>query len=600
MNVTIDDRGALRRIAIIGKLETRTSCESLIIALRHSPQHIRRIEVSFFDAMSLPCAVVEALASKLLGDSSKLSVQTYHPYLAHYLVRMGIPVSMIASRPIANRSPQTHIALIGATAEAIEKTAALIEALPPSNATLFIIQQPPTARHSNNAAQTTPEFRLDSLLKTHNDHYQILIPSQLSQIQPQTIYIAPSNYHIKIANGLLYLTRDRKIADARPSIDALFKSAALEFGAHLIGIILGAHAKTDGSEGVRALLRHGGIALIDADAGLPFETENTHPPHADALFFNGLSLPEISSFLGSALSCGSPKPQATLPTISIPATPTETTNNHDNTLSPILIRNFLTALYARYGYDFLGYQEKTLARRIQHVMNALSIPDFFEFQRRALTNPDVFQRFFLEMSIDVTRFFRHPQQLRLLREEILPYLDSFPHPRIWSAGCATGEEVFSLAIILEELGMLDKIRIFATDISPHALDQAYAGLFPTANLEQDRTHYLESGGKRIFDHYVANNNFFLKISERLRERVLFHQHSLVQDGVFNQFEFIICRNVLIYFHTEQQDKIMRHFANALHPEGFLVLGPQERLISNVGKSLFREYLPSSRVYRRKS
>lgn len=287
-----------------------------------------------------------------------------------------------------------------------------------------------------------------------------------------------------------------------------------------------------------------------------------------------LNIYEICSFIGSALAEDGARRQPSQPAI----------------------QTFLEAINARYGYDYRGYQEGTVERRIQNIMAMLRIDSFFELQRRVLADPEVFRWFFLEMSIEVTGFFRHPEQIRLLREEIFPYLESFPNLRIWSAGCASGEEVFSLAIVLDELGMLAKARIFATDINTDALSQAQAGLFPLDKLEENRANYLNSGGPRRFDDYVENNGLYLKVAERIRERVLFHQHSLVQDGVFNEFELIVCRNVMIYFKPELQKAVMSRFVKSLHPEGFLLLGPQEGTLASDSGEWFTEYKPHSRLY----
>jgi chemotaxis protein methyltransferase CheR len=246
----------------------------------------------------------------------------------------------------------------------------------------------------------------------------------------------------------------------------------------------------------------------------------------------------------------------------------------------------------------LGYQQGTLERRVDKLVRLMGERDFFEFQREVLSDPAAFQHFFLEMSINVTSFFRHPDQFRLLREEVLPYLDSFPLIKVWSAGCATGEEAYSLAFLLDELGILDKTYLFATDMNPHVLRQAEAGLFPISCLEESRLNYQLSGGKRRFDDFVENvHGMYLKVPERIRRRILFHHHSLVHDGVFNEFQLIVCRNVLIYFVPALQKKVMERFANSLHRDGFLMLGPSESLGSGAGERWFTAFRGDLKAYR---
>ncbi|OHX15040.1 hypothetical protein BI347_13385 [Chromobacterium sphagni] len=242
-----------------------------------------------------------------------------------------------------------------------------------------------------------------------------------------------------------------------------------------------------------------------------------------------------------------------------------------------LLELFLQALVSHYGYDFRHYQRESLQRRILNLMTQFNLRNFAEFQRAVLSDAALFERLCAELPVGVTSFFRHPAQLRQLREEVLPYLASFPMIKLWSAGCSTGEEAYSLAIILDELGLLDRSHLFATDLNPYLLELGSSGLFPSGPLAVNREHYLASGGPRLFDAYLSGNGRFLAIDDRLRQRILFHRHSLTDEGIFNEFQLILCRNVLIYFDAELQRQVLRRFARSLHAEGFLALGPQDGL-----------------------
>lgn len=561
MSFAVAGQVGARRFNIPGRLDTRDDRDALIAALDELSTEVPTVDLCFYDALTLPASVVDAIAA-LKGRGVPVRIHVYHNYLAHYLTRLGIPSRIVAN--VAASDPRGRIEAIAVVggAERVDAVLALIQGLPDAPVAVFVALQLPT----------DAEAPLDRLLKAPLEHYRIELPTRLTPIHARTIYIAPPDHHMKVANGLLYLTRDRQMHERRPSFDALFESVAAEYGAGAVGVLLGGSGG-DGSAGVCALTEHGACVLAEeGETCEPHHPAQTapragHPTHR-------LSLGEIGGFLAGALTRGEQMPSLTL------------------------VEGFLAAAHARYGYDYRGYQPDTVKRRIRNVMTLLGCRSFFDFQRRVLTDPEVFRRFFLEMSVEVTSFFRHPEQLRLLREEVLPYLDSFPNLRIWSAGCATGEEVFSLAIMLDELGMLAKTRIFATDLNPHALDQAQSGLFPLERLADDRANYLASGGSRTFDDYVENNGLYLKMPERLRERILFHQHSLVQDGVFNEFELILCRNVLIYFRSEEQRRVMARFGDALHPDGFLVLGSREGLLDDESKRIFAPYKGgASRIYR---
>ena len=185
-----------------------------------------------------------------------------------------------------------------------------------------------------------------------------------------------------------------------------------------------------------------------------------------------------------------------------------------------------------------------------------------------------------------------------LRQQVLPYLSSFPVIRIWSAGCATGEEAYSLAMLASELGIDKKCRIFATDINQHLLDIAATATYPLEELAIAQSNYSQTGGTGEFDNYIDVNSRYLSLKDNCKKLPTFHQHSLVNDGSFNEFQLIICRNVLIYFDTELQTKILQRFLLSLHRDGFLVLGPQDGLDVLARSVGFTPYIKGTTIYRR--
>jgi chemotaxis protein methyltransferase CheR len=257
----------------------------------------------------------------------------------------------------------------------------------------------------------------------------------------------------------------------------------------------------------------------------------------------------------------------------------------------------LEAVEAKYGYAFNAYAQGTLQRRITKLMTETKHDSFYTFQKAILTQAFSFERLFLELSIGITEFFRHPEQLAHLRNHVLPYLESFPHIRIWIAGCASGETVYSLAILLEEAGLLDKTQIYATDINPLYLQQARNGLYGIDNLKKIRDNYSLSGGVGTFDNYIEDHGRFVAIIPRLKEKILFYHHSLVSDGVFNEFQLIICSNVIIYFNKALQKKVMELFSRSLHKDGFLMLGLKEGINPGQGKRFFHEENTKMKIYR---
>lgn len=231
----------------------------------------------------------------------------------------------------------------------------------------------------------------------------------------------------------------------------------------------------------------------------------------------------------------------------------------------------------RYGYDFTHYTIASLSRRINQLCLLDNFASFAELRYRVLHEPEYMQRFVEKMTVNVTEMFRDPSFFLRLRHEILPKLGTSPFIRIWIAGCATGEEAYSLAILLQEAKLLHKSLIYATDINPSVLEQAKRAVIPMANLKSYVENYQLSGGKADFSSYYTANYKWVKLTSSLQERIVFASHNLVSDASFNSFQLILCRNVLIYFDTQLQAKVLSLFDESLETLGYLALGSQETL-----------------------
>jgi chemotaxis protein methyltransferase CheR len=223
----------------------------------------------------------------------------------------------------------------------------------------------------------------------------------------------------------------------------------------------------------------------------------------------------------------------------------------------------------------------------------------YDLKYTLLNNEAVFQHFLQEVTVNVTELFRDPQYYKILREKVLPILASYPIIKIWHAGCSTGEEVFSMCILLEEAGLLKRTKIYATDINLNNLEKARNGILPLRNMREYTTNYQQSGGKRDFaDYYTAMYDNAI-IHEELRSAVIFSQHNLVSDNVFNEFQLITCRNVMIYFNKQLQDRVLQLFHDSLSPLGFLSLGLKESLHFSSVKDSFDAIDAQTKIFRRK-
>lgn len=241
------------------------------------------------------------------------------------------------------------------------------------------------------------------------------------------------------------------------------------------------------------------------------------------------------------------------------------------------LKEILQLLLHRYGYDFTGYAEGSLLRRVNRFAKEIQSLSGYDLKYTLVNDESAFHRFVEEVTVNVTELFRDPLYYKIMREKVLPVLASYPTIKIWHAGCSTGEEVFSMCILLHEAGLLKRTRIYATDINPANLEKAKSGIMPLRNMKEYTSNYLQSGGKRDFaDYYTARYDNAL-INEELRSGIIFSQHNLVSDNVFNEFQLISCRNVMIYFNKALQDRVLKVFHESLSSLGFLTLGLKETL-----------------------
>jgi len=237
----------------------------------------------------------------------------------------------------------------------------------------------------------------------------------------------------------------------------------------------------------------------------------------------------------------------------------------------------LNDLFTRYGYDFTEYSRASILRRVQRLFTLDKFPSFAEFRYRLQNDSPYFRRFVEEITVNVTEMLRDPGFYKTLRTTILPILATYPFIRIWHAGCSTGEEVYSMAILLKEAGLLHKSLLYGTDINPQVIEKARKGIFPVTQMQKYSENYIQSGGVKDFSIYYTANYHLAKFDSSLTGKMIFSTHNLVSDFSFNEFQLILCRNVLIYFERELQSKVFKLFDYSLENFGYLALGSKESL-----------------------
>jgi chemotaxis protein methyltransferase CheR len=267
-------------------------------------------------------------------------------------------------------------------------------------------------------------------------------------------------------------------------------------------------------------------------------------------------------------------------------------------LEQLEIQLLLEAIYRHYGFDFREYAPASLKRRLERRMGAEHVTTVSALQDRVLHDPQVMERLLLDLSINVTAMFRDPTFYVAFREHVVPLLRTYPFTRIWVAGCSTGEEVYSLAILLHEEGLYERTRIYATDINQAVLEQARAGVFPLDKMKEYTRNYLRAGGKRAFSEYYTAKYGGALFARSLIDNVVFAQHNLVSDRAFNEFQAILCRNVMIYFDRSLQNKVLDLFHESLVMFGVLALGHKETLRFTDLEQSYDELDAEERIYRR--
>jgi chemotaxis protein methyltransferase CheR len=258
----------------------------------------------------------------------------------------------------------------------------------------------------------------------------------------------------------------------------------------------------------------------------------------------------------------------------------------------------LEAVYRRYGFDFREYAPASLRRRVARRMRHEGVETVSALQDLLLRNSEVMERLILDLSINVTAMFRDPSFYAAFRTRVVPMLHTYPFTRIWVAGCSSGEEVYSLAILLEEEGLYDRSRVYATDINEAVIEEARAGVFPLQKMQEYTQNYIRAGGRRSFSDYYVSAYDGAAFDRSLVRNIVFAQHNLVSDGSFNEFHVIVCRNVMIYFDRSLQNRVHRLFYESLVRLGVLALGHKESIQFSPNADSYEELDPAERLYKK--
>jgi chemotaxis protein methyltransferase CheR len=265
----------------------------------------------------------------------------------------------------------------------------------------------------------------------------------------------------------------------------------------------------------------------------------------------------------------------------------------------IEVRLLLEALHQRYHYDFRGYARASVKRRLRRAREQMGFANFSAMQEKLLYDPNLLPRLLPYLTVQVSEMFRDPSYYRAIREKVVPFLRTYPSLKLWIAGCSAGEELYSFVILFREEGLEERTLFYATDINSDALDRAASGIYSLDRIKTFTENHRASGGKSSLSDYYSTAYGNAIFDKSLRKRVVFADHSLVTDAVFGEMNLISCRNVLIYFDRDLQDRAIGLFRDALARQGFLGLGAKESLRFSCHADAFGNFIPEEKIYQRR-
>jgi chemotaxis protein methyltransferase CheR len=283
--------------------------------------------------------------------------------------------------------------------------------------------------------------------------------------------------------------------------------------------------------------------------------------------------------------------------VAVPLTTTQVAEERLD-LETLELQLLLEGIYRQYGFDFREYAHASLRRRVWRRVHAEGLTTISALLDRVLHDSAAMERLLVDLSINVTAMFRDPTFFLAFRNEVVPLLRTYPFTRMWVAGCSTGEEVYSLAIVLQEEGLYDRARIYATDINAGVLETARAGVFPLQKMQEYTENYIRAGGTRAFSEYYLAKYEGALFDRSLVENVVWAPHNLGQDRSFNTFHVILCRNVMIYFDRALQRRVHRLFDDSLERLGVLALGHKETIHFSGFEDSYEALNEVEKIYRK--
>lgn len=499
----------------------------------------KRLDITFMDIPVLPKEMLEWIYTALYNDQKHvINIRVTKRRLYYYLKSLNLQSDLYEAAEINHYPSALKAIAIGGSAGSSQVIETFCKYFRTADISVFIVQH----------IGKDSKLLLDSLLRRYTS-FNVLYPINGESVQTKTLYLAPPGKQMRISEGKILLDETDRVNYARPSVSVLFESVAKEYGNSAIAILTCGYGK-DGSDVLETVRKYKTKVYVQT----PDEcTANVMPKNAIATneVDYVLSMDAISSLLTFLLS--------------------------ENTTTTTFHTSFMKLIQTVYGYDFTQYDPKNIARRIKYEMDRTGIKDYSLYCKQVLTDRQAFEDLFFSISINVTEFFRKPSGLIALRSLIDSKFSKYAHLKIWIAGCATGEEAYTIAMILDDLKRLESSIVYATDYNWVVTQVARNGFYSKKQILQSNEISRSVLQNKRFKDFFEENGAYSSIIPSLRKKTLFFEHNLVTDGSFNEFNVITCKNVLIYFEKELQIKVIQLLYDSLQIGGYLQLGSSETL-----------------------
>jgi len=555
MSIKLFTKGGFRHIIIKNSIDKNCVND---FSNAFSPS-IDRYEVTFVNIKAIPKTIIDILYKIIYIKKLKIIIFSTDKILSNYLQDIGIKALPLRHNEIQLKLEPKNIeaVVIGGSADSLENIITIVKTIPLADISFFVVQH---------IASDAP-LLLENILKDYTK-YKVKYAENNEPIDKGIVYLNPPDYHMEIHSDKIKLHQGYKVNYSRPSISVFFNSFSKKYKNAGLALLTCGYGN-DGSDALQTLKQNETTVIL----------QNPSECEAKDMLINAKQtknydfiwdIDEIRGFFSAVL---------------------QTTVNKDDAISM-----FLKQIHKLYGYDFTKYDRGSVTRRIKTSMISHGINSFPLFVKETLTKQEVFNQLLLSISINVTEFFRRPQLYIALKSLLLQEFSNSKNLKIWVAGSSTGQEPYSIAMLLDEIHILNRSLIYATDFNQVIIDQASNGIYPYIKLEQSKLNADQLLKKDFYD-YFDNNESYVTIKQYIRKKILFFNHNLVTDSSFNHFDIISCKNVMIYFTPALQEIVLQLFYDSLNENGYLQLGESEMLHQSF-EGKFIPYDKTNKLYKK--